>query len=212
MHFTSRDSEIITFLARHKFSTAHQIAIYASMSEKAAYRRLKKLVDAGYLMHRRLFIQEPGVYYPTQAGLDAAGCSISPRRGIALGTYHHDLEIITIALKFYAKGYEIETEKEIIAKQNRGIGKYGRHERVPDLVLRKNNEKIAVEYEKAVKSPGRMKTILNYYARQRHYSSVIFYCEKDVVFKRVEEYAKKADHIKAFKYEGGLKSDADANS
>lgn len=212
MQFTKRDSVIIIFLARHKFATATQIAKYVSMSDKSAYRRLKKLVESGYLTNRRIFIQQPGVYLPTASGIDAAGCGIRPRREIALGTYFHDLEVVNIALKFYAKGYEIETEKEIIAKQNRGIGQIGKKERVPDLVLHKNNEKIAIEYEKAIKSPGRMKTILNYYARQRNYTRVIFYCEKDVVFKRVEEYSRKTDHIKTFKYEGGLKSDAAANS
>lgn len=212
MQFTKRDSVIIIFLARHKFATTKQICKYTKMSEKSGYRRLKKLTESGYLSHKRIFIQQPGVYFPTQAGLDAAGCSISPRREIALGTYFHDLEVVNIALKFYTQGYEIETEKELIAKQNRGIGQIGKKERVPDLVLRKNNEKIAIEYEKAIKSPGRMKTILNYYARQRHFEEVWFYCEKDVVFKRVEEYSRKAGHIKVFKYEGGLKSDAAANS
>lgn len=212
MQFTKRDSVIIIFLARHKFATAKQISEYTKMSNKAGYRRLKKLTESGYLFHRRIFVQEPGIYYPMQSGLDAAGCGISPLRGIALGTYHHDLQLVDLALIFYAQSYEVETEKMFKAKQNRGIGQIGKKERVPDLVIFKNGEKIAIELEKAAKSPGRMKTIINYYARQRHYKEVWFYCEKDSVLKGIEDYSRKIDHIKAFKYKGGLKSDAGANS
>lgn len=93
------------------------------------------------------------------------------------------------------------TEKEILSETKKEIGQTGRQERVPDIVISKNGEKIAIELEIAPKSPARLKAIINHYARQRKYDQVWFYRQKQSVRQKIEEYARKADHIKVFTHE-----------
>ena len=200
MQFTKRDAQIIDFAARHKFVTAQQIADYTDMNLKTAYRRLKKLVAAKYLYHERYFLQEPGIYYPSRKGLDVAGCSIGPLRSVPLSVYHHDLQLVDLALMFYRQGYQVKTERELKAEVNKGIGQVGKQDRLPDLVIMKAGETVAIELEIAKKSPDRHKKIINYYARQRHYSQVWFFCRLESIKKRLEDLSDKVDHIKVFKY------------
>jgi len=212
MQFTKRDGEIIKFLARHKFATVEQIANYMKMGIKVTYRRLNKLKKNKYLRYEQIFAGKPGIYRPTLKGIMAADVDIKPAK-VVLGTYWHDLQVVNLALMFYSQGYVVETEREIMSKQNKGIGQTGKQERIPDLVVTKNEKStIAVELELAKKSPGRLNVILNYYARQRRYEEVWFYCQKESVMKTINDYSRKAEHIKVFKCNGGENSVSDART
>jgi hypothetical protein len=202
MQFTDRDKVIITFIARHKFATVKQVSRYMEMGIKAAYRRLRKLSENYYLKYERIFHKKPGVYLITKKGIEASRCGVGTQN-IALGTYRHDLQVTDLAVTFYQQGYEVITEKEILTNRKKTIGQTGRQERLPDLVISKNEEKIAIELEIAPKSSTRLKKIINYYARQRRYDQVWFYCQKDSVRQRIEELARKIKHIKVFSYEKG---------
>ena len=137
----------------------------------------------------------------TRKGIESAGCEVGTQTNIALATYLHDLQVTDLAVDFYQQGYEVATEKEILASRKKTIGQTGRQERLADLVISQNGEKTAVELEIAPKSPARLKKIINYYARQRKYDQVWFYCQKQSVQRKIEEYARKADHIKVFPHE-----------
>jgi hypothetical protein len=200
MQFTDRDKIIITFIARHKFATVKQVSQYMDMGIKAAYRRLRKLSENCYLQYKRIFLGKPGVYLATRKGIDAAGCEVG-QSNIAMATYSHDIQTTEMALKFYEQGYKVITEKEILSETKKEIGQTGRQERVPDIVISKNGKKTAIELEIAPKSPARLRAIINHYARQRKYDQVWFYCQKQSVRQKIEEYAKKAEHIKVFAYE-----------
>lgn len=202
MQFTDRDKAIITFIARHKFATVKQVSQYMEMGIKATYRRLRKLSEYYYLKYERIFHKKPGVYLITRKGIEAANCKIGVQN-IALGTYYHDLQVTDLAATFYRQGYKIITEKEILTNRKKTIGKVGRQERLPDLVIIKNEEKIAIELEIAPKSSTRLKKIINYYARQRKYDQVWFYCQKESVRQRIEKLAKFIEHIKVYPYEKG---------
>ena len=109
MQFTARDSEIITFISRHKFATAEQVAEFMEISLKGAYRRLKILVDNKYLYHERIFLQRPGVYYPSRKGIQASGCEISPIKELPLGTYNHDIKLVDLSIYYHKEGYSVKT-------------------------------------------------------------------------------------------------------
>ena len=205
MRITERDKKIITFISRHKFATVKQVSQYMEMGTKAGYRRLRKLAENYYLQYKRIFYGKPGVYLVTKKGRDVAKCEVGTQKSISLGTYHHDLKVNDMAVCFDKQGYEVITEKEIIAKVRREIGQIGKQERVPDIILQNGSgEKIAVELEIAQKGKNRIKKIVNYYIRQRKYDQVWIYCQKDSVFQKYQEFARNIEHIQVYHFEEAI--------
>ncbi len=205
MQITERDKQMIIFIARHKFVTAKQVSRYMEMGLKAAYRRLKKMVDNFYLNHERLFLGKPGIYLATKKGIEVSESHVGAQKNVPLGTYFHDLEVNDMAIKYHLEGYEIITEKEIIAKVRKGIGQIGKQERIPDIILQNGSGKpIAVELEIAPKDKNRIKKIVNYYIRQRKYDQVWIYCQKESVFEKYQEFARNIEHIKVYHFKEAI--------
>ncbi len=68
------------------------------------------------------FVLFPGVYLITKKGIEVSGCGVGIQN-IALAIYSHDLQVTDLAINFFEQGYEIITEKEILANRKKQSAK-----------------------------------------------------------------------------------------
>lgn len=122
------------------------------VSDQAVYRRLKKLCDAGLLVHKRTWYGDHGIYRATQSGLEMADLDLDPVR-LDKRDYEHDLQVVnlTLALTDYTcKGWIPERLIRSRIKPGMSIG------RVPDgLMVGLGGERWAIELEVSGKESQR---------------------------------------------------------
>jgi hypothetical protein len=181
---TARDLAVVGWLGRLRFAEAAQVARRFALSERHAYRRLRGLVALGLLDHRRVLHNQPGAYWATRAGLDAAGLRLPPA-GIDIRTYDHDRLAAAVAIDL-ADEFDpdaIVTERELrsldaAADSPRYAvvrpGRRGLH--FPDLAVDGSEGRpLAVEVELTAKGRGRLDSIVAGYVRARHIAGVRYY-------------------------------------
>ena len=73
MQLTERDHEILMWLVHMKFMTLIQITRVffreGCNPHRAPYRRMRKLMKAGYVTLKRVYIESKAVYVPTKAAV-----------------------------------------------------------------------------------------------------------------------------------------------
>ena len=185
---TRRDLAVVGWLGRLRFAEAAQVARRFALSERHAYRRLRGLVALGLLDHRRVFHNQPGVYWATRAGLDATGLRLPPA-GIDIRTYDHDRLAAAVAIDLAGEFSPevIVTERELrsldaaadtpryaVRRGSADSGRRGLH--FPDLaVAGSDGRPLAVEVELTAKGRGRLDSIVAAYVRARHIAGVRYY-------------------------------------
>lgn len=200
---TERDREILRWLGRHRYAMVSQIMNRFVMSQVMAYRRLGGMVTDGYLSHQRLLHGEPGVYWPTRAGLAAAECGL-PVATVDIRTYRHDLLLVWLAIEMESLGGMVVTEREMrqaesfqdnpdrfaVLLNGRGVAGYAR-KHFPDLVVEGQGKRLAVEVELTSKRTQRLEAILRGYAWARHLDGVVYYVDRPSLAERITEISKK---------------------
>lgn len=186
---TDRDLAMVRWIGRLRFAEAAQVGRRFGLDERHVYRRLRGLVRAGLLDHRRVFHNQPGAYWATRAGLDATDLRLPPA-GIDIRTYEHDrlAAVATIALEDEFGPEAIVTERELrsldaaaetpryaVARGGRAqLGRSGLH--FPDLAVDgRDGRPLAVEVELTAKGRGRLDSIVAGYVRARHIAGVRYY-------------------------------------
>lgn len=186
---TDRDLAMVRWVGRLRFAEAAQVGRRFGLDERHTYRRLRGLVRAGLVDHRRVFHNQPGVYWATRDGLDAAGVRLPPA-GIDIRTYEHDrlAAVAAIALEDEFGPSAIVTERELRSLDAaaetpryavpRGgqaqLGRRGLH--FPDLAVDgQDGRPLAVEVELTAKGRGRLDSIVAGYVRARHIAAVRYY-------------------------------------
>ncbi|AVX40782.1 hypothetical protein CTH_10018 (plasmid) [Carboxydocella thermautotrophica] len=169
MRLTAADLMLIRWINKYKRATAYQMAQYLGVCHQNVYRRLKRLVDNGYLVHEQIFYAQPGVYYPTHKGVSAAGDVLSPAR-VNLVEYEHDLKVVDVALHFEKKYGYWKSEREI--RSEKGITGFGVQLHIPDGITRIGDEYVGIEVELTRKGKERLKKIFMQHLRSTDYSQV----------------------------------------
>lgn len=191
---TERDVAMVRWVGRLRFAEARQVAARFRMDERNAYRRLRGLVGAGLLEHRRIFHAEPGAYFATKAGLATSGVVLPPPR-IDIRTYEHDRRAAEIALDLEREFGEraIVTERELRSVDGsqpaqpryairRGAERTRRGLHFPDLAVESNGDRpLAVEVELTGKGSARLGSIVRGYVAARHLSGVRYYASRKAI-------------------------------
>ena len=128
--------------------------------QRACDRRLRKLVEAGYLKRERILYGVAGIYRNTSKVTKIVeGISGGPSRKIRVEQIIHDVAVLDAAIFFNKRdGIEwdtIKTEIELHRLDGFGIRKHR-----PDFVFTKDNKTICVEIELALKSKDRFEKIM----------------------------------------------------
>lgn len=140
---------------RFRFCLARHIQFLASFNGvRACDRRLKILVDNGYLNRKKIIYGIPYLYYLSKNGMRLIHVKVKDEN-IRIDQIHHDITILD-CLKGLLDKYNFQldsmsTERELHINDGFGVRKHH-----PDLVFKKDNETYAIEVELNVKAKNRI--------------------------------------------------------
>ena len=146
---------IVKEVSRFSYCLGRQIRALAGFSgERACDRRLKKLIDAGYLERKHVLYGLPRFYFlGKKAKILTPIKYYSPR--IKLGEVYHDLAVVDTVIFFTQELKipldDIRSERELHSMDGFGVRKH-----CPDFIFFKNDKKYCVEVELSLKSKGRL--------------------------------------------------------
>lgn len=198
MRLTERDILLFKWINGHGFVTADQINRFLKVAKTTGYRRIKKLVDHGYIQKEKILHGAGAVHYITKQAKAASGDDLSILQNISLGGYVHDLSLVNLALDLSEK-YEVNFVPERRLRFWRGLGSVGVEGHIPDGVLEFNEKKKwAIELELSVKAASRLKKIIDGYASNFEYEEVHYFVNDNTVKNAVQKAVTSAgvDHVK----------------
>ena len=152
---TDRDMEVLRIVYRFKFCLGRHIKTLGSFTgARASDRRLKALIDAGYLNRKKYLYGVPYLYTLTHKGRILIGANKRENK-IRLEQITHDIYILDTVIFFkdkYALALsDIESERELHIK-----GGFGARKHQPDFVFTYGDKKYAVEIELTPKARGNL--------------------------------------------------------
>lgn len=150
-----RDYEILRMIYRFRFCLSRHILYLTSFNgARACDRRLKLLVDSGYLKRKKILYGIPYLYYLSTNGMRLIHVNVK-KENIRIDQIHHDIAILDCLKKLIEK-YQFQLDDMVTERElhiNDGFGVRKHH---PDLVFKKDNETYAIEVELNVKAKNRI--------------------------------------------------------
>ena len=150
-----RDYRLLQWVYRFRFCLARHIQFLASFDgARACDRRLKILVDNGYLNRKKIIYGIPYLYYLSKNGMRLIHVKVKDEN-IRIDQIHHDITTLD-CLKGLVDKYNFQldnmtTERELHINDGFGVRKHH-----PDLVFKKDDETYAIEVELNVKAKNRI--------------------------------------------------------
>ncbi len=206
MIFQERDSELLRWVNGFGFASAEQIKGWMGVGNTAAYVRVKKLVEAGYMSRERILHGQARIHKVTKKGVLAGGDSIWPVGQINLGTFRHDFKLVDLALQLEKEtGGSFKPDRRI--RHDEGLSGVGQLGHIADGYLTIGEEKpIAVELELSVKSRARINSIIEDYGGNLDVSEVWYFTDQSEVARAIEKAAKGYSFIKIKKLSKSVKN------
>jgi len=155
-----RDRKIIREIDRWRVCQGRHIKELAEFSgQRACDRRLRKLVQAGYISREKILYGVAGIYRVTNKGAKLEGLG-NARNKIRIEQIRHDIAVLDTAIYFnkvHGIAYkDIRTEIEL-----HRLDGFGKRTHRPDFVFKKDGKTICVEIELALKSKNRFENIMS---------------------------------------------------
>ena len=196
MNLMKRDQALFRWINGHGFVTVTQASAWMGTNYQAAQRRMRKLVDAGYLARKRLLHGDKRVHWVTRQALSASGDQLAPPQTIGLGSYRHDLVLVDVAQAVVDQtGGDFVPERRL--RQEAGFKGVGVSGHLPDGLLRRPGQMpVAVELEMSPKGRQRLKRIISGYAANMGLEQVWYFVIGQDVRHVVEQAARSHDFIK----------------
>ncbi len=155
MKITERDELILREIDRWRACGSKSIRWLAGFSgQRATDRRLRILIDAGYVERQKYLYGVPSIYFLTPQG--KALIQASPHKEkVKVEQIIHDRTVLDTAIYFMHKHeislQSITTEKQLHKQDGFGIRKHR-----PDFVFHKDDETNCVEVELTLKAKSRL--------------------------------------------------------
>lgn len=196
MIFQERDRAILGWINGFGFASAEQIRDFMQVGSTAAYVRVKKLVEGGYLARQWIMHGQSRVHRVTKKGAVAIGDELAPLREVHLATYRHDAMMVDLGLRLEREtGGRFLTERRI--RHSEGLIGAGMRGHVPDGYLYiEEGKPIAIELELSLKSRRRIEYIVDRYAGNLDVEQVWYFTDRNDVARAVAKAAEKLDFIK----------------
>jgi len=146
MRLDERDYKILRVVYRFRFCLGRHIKTFAGYSSLGATdRRLKVLVEAGFLERKKYIFGIPYLYTLARKGRNLI--SVNKRaEQIRLDRISHDINVLDTAIYFLNK-YNISLESITTEKELHSLDGFGLRKRYPDFIINHNGEQKAVEIE-----------------------------------------------------------------
>jgi len=200
MDFTPRDARLLRWINGHGFVTVQQAATWLDIRYQTCHRRLKRLVDGGYLTTTRVG-HSRYAFRLVKAGVIMCGDDLPPLKIIAMGSYHHDLQLVDLAMLVEKQtGGHFVTERRI--RHDRCLSGVGVHGHVPDGLLEFDDRKpIAIELELSTKGWRRLGSIVADYAANLDIGEVWYFAGSGRLCQRLKRAADGYSFIKIFAWD-----------
>lgn len=150
-----RDREIFREVSRWRVITGRQICALAGFSgQRACDRRLKKLIEAGFLTRQKILYGMPGIYFLTRKAKLFIDVPDKPEH-IRLEQISHDITVLNTAIYFHqVKGIpfgDMRTEKQLHQQDG-----FGNRKHRPDFIYFHESKTACVEVELSLKNKERL--------------------------------------------------------
>lgn len=155
LNLVERDYEILKLIYRFRFCLGRHIKVLTNFSgARASDRRLKKLLEAGYIERTKYIYGIPFLYTLTHKGRMLLGVNKRAEK-IRIDRITHDTNVLEIACYYFLKEHisldNMTTEKEMCSKDG-----FGTRRHYPDMIITKENQTYAIEVETSLKSKERL--------------------------------------------------------
>ena len=155
-----RDRNILREIDRWRVCQGRHIRELVGFSgQRACDRRLRKLVQAGYIKRERILYGVAGIYNVTSKGAKLEGLPMA-RSKIRIEQIRHDIAVLDTAI-YFNKVHGIEYSDITTELELHRIDGFGVRKHRPDFVFKKDSKTTCVEIELALKSKNRFENIIN---------------------------------------------------
>lgn len=175
IQLTERDQQLMAWINQVGVVRIDHIAAWMQVGKTTAYKRIKKLMHHGYVIHQRVFHGLPGVYRVGANGIAVSGSPLPLVKQIHLANYAHDQMATSVCLQL-AKQYQCTYTPERALRHELGLLGVGKMGHTPDGVLHLPGKNIAIEVELSKKGTRRLEKILSHYLKNFDYGEVWYFC------------------------------------
>lgn len=123
-------------------------------SARTTDRRLKILVESGYLERKKILYGVPNIYFLTNKGKKLLGAS-RHMDSIRIELIRHDIIVVDMAI-YLSKTMKISYDMFITEKELHRKDGFGNRNHAPDFCIKNGESNIAVEIELSLKSKERL--------------------------------------------------------
>ena len=196
---TDRDMAIIFMIHKFRFCLGKHIKVLAGFNGlRACDRRLKILLEAGYITRKKYLYGVPYLYTLTHKGKIFIGEN-KRLETIRIDRIAHDISMIEVAI-FYIKKYGLTLNEVISEKELHSKSGFGTRKHAPDLVVKVQGGTYAIEIELNPKEKARMqKNISNNFI---NYNNQIWFTNNNKVKSLIEEFQKQYPNLNIVNLEG----------
>ena len=159
IRLVDRDYRIFKEIERWRVVLGRQLADLAGFTGlKACQRRLKKLIQAGFLERKKVLYGTAGIYSLTNNAKVIANLPLRIEK-IRVEQIPHDIAVLDTAIYFHeVKG--IPFEDMITEKQLHSLDGFGVRKHQPDFIFNRKGKNYCVEVELSLKAKSRMEAIM----------------------------------------------------
>jgi hypothetical protein len=202
MMMTKRDLEILKFINDFGFCEMPQIERQFSLKKPRSYQVVKRLINAGLLMHEYILHKQHGIYRLTKLG--EKWTDFPALKFVSLGGYSHQLKVIDVYQQLMQHYPDAFWMSERRLKQDKfSTGRWRRrYGHIADgMLLFPDGKRIAIEVELTMKTKDRLNKIVKSYGANFDIKEVWYFCAKEITHKVKKEIANKA-HVRVFELTG----------
>ena len=154
-----RDYRILKDIERFRFVLSRHIKLLAGFDgQRACDRRLKALIETGYIDRKKILYGVPSLYYLTHKGKMLIGANKKQDK-IRVEKIPHDIAVVETAIYFMLKN-GIYSEEIMTEKQINSVSGFGERKHCPDFIIEKDHKKNCVEIELSLKENSRFEKIV----------------------------------------------------
>jgi len=198
MVLTDRDMEIIRLIHRFRFCLGrHILSLLSFEGTRSCDRRLRTLVDAGFVKRKKVLYGFPYLYTTTHKGRLTIGANKREDK-IRLDLIPHNIHVldsvIYCKLKYNLSLKDIQSEKELHI-----LDGFNTRKHQSDFTFSLDGKKYAVELERTVKSKNRLeKNIRDNYLG---YDYQIWIVGDIKAYKVIQKYAREYSNMELISLE-----------